>query len=173
MPKFLCFVVLLLSFITTVSYAQQTLNESESKKIESVAKIPVAELQLVKESPQVGKHVMANTDVGSMVLSLLMVLALIIISALILKRFNFTQQQTGQLKVVASLPLGVKERLVVAQVGEQQLVLGVTPQQVTLIKTLEEPIVSNQVGKTSALTGNVLAFLQKNNFNNKSNNKSL
>ncbi|MBL4900001.1 MAG: flagellar biosynthetic protein FliO [Colwellia sp.] len=110
---------------------------------------------------------MANTDVGSMILSLLMVLALIFISALILKRFNFTQKNTGQLKVIASLSLGVKERLIVVQVGEQQLVLGVTSQQITLIKSLEEPITSNQPENTSALTGNVLAFLQKNNFNNK------
>jgi flagellar protein FliO/FliZ len=108
---------------------------------------------------------MANTDAGSMILSLLMVLALIGISAFVLKRFNVTQQQTGQLKIIASLSLGVKERLVVAQIGDQQLVLGVTSQQITLIKSLEEPIDSNGPEKTSALTENIVGFLKKTNFN--------
>lgn len=160
-----CLAVLLLFFMTTISYAQQELSENEKAK--QTAETSVADPLVVKSPPEVGKHVMANTDASSMILSLLMVLALIFISALVLKRFNFTQQQSGQLKVIASLSLGVKERLIVAQVGEQQLVLGVTPQQITLIKSLEEPIVSNQPENSSALTGNVLAFLQKNNFNGK------
>lgn len=157
--------VLLLIALTTISNAQEVLEENKNAK--QVMETSIAETTVVNKAPEVGKHVMANTDAGSMILSLLMVLALIFISALVLKRFNFTQQNTGQLKVVASLSLGVKERLIVAQVGEQQLVLGVTPQQITLIKSLEEPIVSSQPDKTSALSGNVLAFLQKNNFNNK------
>jgi len=166
MSKFLrSLVVLLLVSLTSTSYAQQVHDNNENTK--QAVETSIAEAVVVKQAPEVGKHVMANTDAGSMILSLLMVLALIFISALVLKRFNFTQQNSGQLKVVASLSLGVKERLVVAQVGEQQLVLGVTPQQITLIKSLEEPIVASQPEKASALTGNVLAFLQKNNFNTK------
>lgn len=157
--------LLLVSFSTTL-YAKQALEEKVNS--EQMAEVPVVEPSLDKPAPEVGKHVMATTDAGSMILSLLMVLALIFISALLLKRFNFTQQNSGQMKVISSLSLGVKERLVVAQVGEQQLVLGVTSQQITLIKSLEEPITANQPENTSALTGNILAFLQKNNFNNKS-----
>lgn len=166
MTKFLCSsAILLLCFLTTISYAQEELIENE--KTNPLAARPVADQLPVEQDPEVGKHVMANTDAGSMILSLLMVLALIGISAFVLKRFNVTQQHNGQLKVVASLSLGVKERLVVAQVGEQQLVLGVTAQQITLIKSLEEPIDSSNVGNTSALTGNVLAFFKKTNFNTK------
>ncbi|PCI56615.1 MAG: flagellar biosynthetic protein FliO [Gammaproteobacteria bacterium] len=162
MPNFLCtFTILLLFFITSTSYAQGELDEN--KIVKQAAEILVADPLLVKSPPEVGKHVMANTDVGSMILSLLMVLALIGISAFVLKRFNVTQQNAGQLKVVASLSLGVKERLVVAQVGDQQLVLGVTSQQITLIKSLEKPI-SSQPETSSVLTGNVLAFLKKTNF---------
>lgn len=156
---------LLLLCLTAVSHAQQDLGENELSK--QSTQTSVAEQIIDEPSPKVGKHVMANTDAGSMILSLLMVLALIGVSAYVLKRFNVTQQQSGQLKVVASLSLGVKERIVVAQVGEEQLVLGVTPQQITLIKSLEEPIETSQSDKASALTGNVLAFLQKNNINTK------
>ncbi len=34
------------------------------------------------------------------------------------------------MRVIASLPVGYKEKLLVVKVGEQQLLLGVTPQQV-------------------------------------------
>lgn len=109
-------------------------------------------------TPEVGKHVMANMDAGSMILSLLMVLALIIICALVLKRFNLTQQGVSQLKVVTSLSLGAKERVVVIQAGEQQLLLGVTAQQVTLIERLEEPL-ATQTLKAAELPKSLLSFL--------------
>ena len=160
MTKPLCtLAILLLCFLTTMSYAQQNVDESD--KAEETTVISVADPVIATKAPEVGKHVMANTDAGSMILSLLMVLALIFISALVLKKFNFTRQQSEQLKVVASLSLGVKERLVVAQIGEQQLVLGITPQQITLIKSLEEPIVPSQPENPSALTGIYLLFYKK------------
>ena len=40
------------------------------------------------EPVEVGKHVTANMDAMSMILSLLMVLAVIVVSAVILKRFS-------------------------------------------------------------------------------------
>jgi len=101
--------VLLFILLTTISNAQEVIEENENAI--QATKTSVAEAVVVKEDPEVGKHVMANTDAGSMILSLLMVLALIFISALVLKRFNFTQQNTGQLKVVASLSLVLKSVL--------------------------------------------------------------
>ena len=114
--------------------------------------------EFVNNTPQVGKHVMANMDAGSMVLSLLMVLALIIICALVLKRFNLTQQGVSQLKVVTSLSLGAKERVVVIQAGDQQLLLGVTAQQVTLIERLAEPL-ATQTLKATELPKGLWSFL--------------
>jgi flagellar protein FliO/FliZ len=111
-----------------------------------------------RKTPEVGKHVMANMDAGSMILSLLMVLALIVLCAFVLKRFNLTQQGVSQLKVVTSLSLGAKERVVVVQAGEQQLLLGVTAQQVTLIERLSEPLPS-QKANTVELPKGVLSFL--------------
>lgn len=113
---------------------------------------------LNNDSPEVGRHVMANMDAGSMILSLLMVLALIVICAFVLKRFNLTQQGVSQLKMVTSLSLGAKERVVVIQAGEQQLLLGVTAQQVTLIERLEKPLVT-QTMKTTELPKSLISFL--------------
>jgi len=121
---------------------------------------PQAELEqgIANRQPEVGKHVMANMDAGSMILSLLMVLVLIIICAFVLKRFNVTQQDVSQLRVVTSLSLGAKERVIVVQMGEQQLLLGVTGQQITLLDKLVEPIVEPTMNKVD-LPKNLLSFL--------------
>lgn len=145
----------LLSFFSLVVCAQQAVDDNS---VTNTA--PTTEV--IEKTPEVGKHVMANMDAGSMILSLLMVLAVIFISAIVLKRFNVVQQNTNQLKMVANLSLGSKERIVVIQVAEQQLVLGVTPQQVTLIDRLDEPLDTSSQSSLP-MAGNVLAFLQKTN----------
>ncbi|WP_241242263.1 flagellar biosynthetic protein FliO [Thalassotalea sp. G2M2-11] len=96
-----------------------------------------------EEAVEVGKHANVNLDAASMIMSLLMVLILIIVSAWLLKKFNLTNNSVAGMKVIANLPLGTKEKLVVVQVGEQQMLLGVSQQQVTLIKTLEQPLEVN------------------------------
>ncbi|AEY02418.1 hypothetical protein GU3_13325 [Oceanimonas sp. GK1] len=45
-----------------------------------------------------------------------------------------------QLRVVTSLALGHKEKLVVVQVGEEQWLLGITPQNINRLGKLEQPL---------------------------------
>jgi flagellar protein FliO/FliZ len=127
---------------------------------ETIAEAATLEQALVNDTPQVGKHVMANMDAGSMILSLLMVLALIIVSAFILKRFNIAQQGTSRLSVVTNLSLGAKERVVVVQVGDKQLLLGVTAQQITLLDTLAEPLIESTTSATDVPLS-IASFLSK------------
>ena len=44
------------------------------------------------------------------------------------------------LRVIEQISLGHKERLVLVKVGDQQMVLGVTPHNVTLLDKLETPL---------------------------------
>ena len=108
-----------------------------------VSKAPTAVDETVTPV-EVGKHVTANMNSMSMIMSLLMVLAVIVISAMILKRFQGVSQSHQGLKIVTSLHLGSKEKVVVVQAGDKQLLLGVTAQQITLLETLDEPLVSNK-----------------------------
>ncbi|KGJ97030.1 flagellar biosynthetic protein FliO [Colwellia psychrerythraea] len=143
---------------TTNSIAGQNI-VTENSSGQNVAITEVIEQESTAEnSPQVGKHVRSNMNAGSMILSLLMVLALIIICAFVLKRFKFTQQGISQLKVITSLSLGTKERIMVVQVGEQQLLLGVTAGKITLLDKLSEPLVSQNI-TTGDLPKNILSFL--------------
>lgn len=77
---------------------------------------------------------------ASMLGGLILVLLLILALAYLLRRFNLVPTTNGVLKTIAVTSLGQKERLVLVQVGEQQYLLGVSSQQVSLIDKLAEPI---------------------------------
>ncbi len=49
-----------------------------------------------------------------------------------------------QLKVIASVAMSTRERLVLVQAGEQQLLLGVAPGRVNLIQAFDQPIIIPQ-----------------------------
>ncbi|MHB1203680.1 MAG: flagellar biosynthetic protein FliO [Acidithiobacillus sp.] len=61
--------------------------------------------------------------------------------------------QRGALHIVASLPLGARERLLLIQMGEQQLLLGVTPAGITLLHTLEAALPEAQVSPPAPFAG--------------------
>jgi len=72
------------------------------------------------------------------ILMLLMVLALIPLVLWAMKRLQ-TIRPAGaprQLEIVAQLPLGPRERVVMVRVKDRVLVLGATTQQVTLLQDL-------------------------------------
>lgn len=53
------------------------------------------------------------------------------------------------LRVVASLPVGQRERVVVVQVGQRQLMLGVAPGRVALLQELGESLPVGSRGQTA------------------------
>ena len=73
---------------------------------------------------------------------LVLVVAAIFCFAWLLKRLKLTQHsQHGLLKVVAGLPLGTRDRIIVLQVGKEQLLLGLSPGRIEKLHTLVEPLV--------------------------------
>ncbi|SFX22345.1 flagellar biosynthetic protein FliO [Marinospirillum alkaliphilum] len=82
----------------------------------------------------------AATQIG---LGLLVVLLLLFFLAWLVRRLNLVpgaMGAAGGMKVLAVLPLSNRERLILVQVGSEQLLLGVTQQQINLIHRLEEPL---------------------------------
>ena len=45
-----------------------------------------------------------------------------------------------QIKIITAVPLGTKEKLVLIEAGNKQMLLGVTQHQINLIKELDEPL---------------------------------
>jgi flagellar protein FliO/FliZ len=79
---------------------------------------------------------------GNMVkitLSLLLVLAAIVAIAWLLKRLNLVQQGRGNLlRVIGSVAIGQRERVVLVEVGDTWLLVGVGPGQIRTLHTLEK-----------------------------------
>ena len=92
-------------------------------------------------SPAIGQHAAQSPGLGGAVLALVAVLALIVGLAWLLKRLPGSGLRSNdQLRVLTSLAVGQRERLVVVQVGQQQLLLGVTAQGIQTLHTLTEPL---------------------------------
>ena len=82
-------------------------------------------------------------------LGLLLVLAIIVLLAWLIKRTNrFQATANGEMKIIAGLPLGPRERAILLQVGEQQILVGVTAQHVQTLHVLETPINTEQTKRT-------------------------
>jgi flagellar protein FliO/FliZ len=86
------------------------------------------------------------TSIVSIFLSLLLVVGVIFMLAFLMRRFNVTPGGTGQLKVVASIMAGTKERVMVIQVGDEQHLLGVTSQNINHLAKLETPLDTPSAG---------------------------
>lgn len=82
------------------------------------------------------------TTLVRMIIGLAVVVAAIIGLAWFLRRVGgVTGQRLGdQLQVIGGLTVGQRERVVLLQVGEQQLLLGVAPGRVQTLHVLEQPL---------------------------------
>lgn len=108
-----------------------------------------------KEIADVQKQLSAASEasMGNLVevtLGLLTVLALIFVIAWLVKRYGaFNASAGGNLRIVGGLSLGQRERVMLVQVGEKQILLGVAPGRVETLYVLEEPIEVTAADQTS------------------------
>ena len=92
----------------------------------------------------------ASVNLAQITLSLLLVVSLLIGASVLFKKFGLNRVINGgtlPIKVIGSTSLGTNQRLVVIEVGDQWIVLGVTPQQITTITSLpkqETPVGTTQ-----------------------------
>ncbi|MDB5984200.1 MAG: flagellar assembly protein FliO [Pseudomonas sp.] len=76
-----------------------------------------------------------------LVLGLLLVLGLIFGLAWLLRRVQSAGPRQGQLiELLSTRALGARDRLVLVQVGNEQILLGVTPGRITPLHVLKEPV---------------------------------
>lgn len=91
-----------------------------------------------------------GVDVSSLlrlIIGLVVVIAAVVALAWFLRRFSgITQNADGQLRVLGGLAVGQRERIVLVQVGEEQLLVGVAPGRVQTLHVLEQPLAGLQDG---------------------------
>jgi flagellar protein FliO/FliZ len=86
-------------------------------------------------------------------LGLFVVLACIAFLAWLLRRTGrFQTTANGEMKIITSLALGPRERAVLLQVGEQQILVGVTSQHVQTLHILETPVSTTTIKNNSNTT---------------------
>ncbi|WP_374960812.1 flagellar biosynthetic protein FliO [Spongiibacter tropicus] len=101
----------------------------------------------------------AGDDVIGMLGSLLLMAALLFAGLWFLRRLRGLQrpQQAG-VAVVSQIPLGMKEKLLVLQVGEERLLVGCTPASMQTLHRWDAEALPEQ---TIAATGDFAALLKK------------
>jgi len=86
----------------------------------------------------------SSGSIVQIIFSLLLVLAAIVLVAWLLKRMNVAQQGQGNLlKVLGGTSIGQRERIVLVEVKDTWLVVGVGPGQIRTLHTIPKPEESN------------------------------
>lgn len=82
-----------------------------------------------------------SAQLGQLLLGLALVIVLIFVLAWIARRVqNITPKGGKVIQIVASQALGPKDRLLLVQVGEEQILLGLTVGRITPLHVLKEPV---------------------------------
>lgn len=100
----------------------------------------IAILGVAVSLPAAATSIAQPPDFLRMIISLVIVLAVIFLLAFVVKKLRITPHSQKHLKSIAHLSIGPKERVVVVEVNGEQLLLGVTSQNVNLLHKLEKPI---------------------------------
>lgn len=85
--------------------------------------------------------VMAGESVLSVVLSLILVVAIIFLLAWAMRRMGGTAFKSHSfLKILGGVSMGARERIVLVQVGDEQILLGVAPGRIQTLHKLDKPL---------------------------------
>jgi len=80
-------------------------------------------------------------QLAQLVFGLLLVLGLIFFLAWLLRRFQHATPNSGQvIELIGSKALGPRDRLLLVQVGEEQILLGISPGRITPLHVMNTPV---------------------------------
>ncbi|SDO25389.1 flagellar biosynthetic protein FliO [Pseudomonas jinjuensis] len=83
----------------------------------------------------------AGTQLMQLLFGLVLVVALIFLLAWLLRRVQQVTPRGNQvIRVLSTQPLGPRDRLVLVQVGKEQILLGLTPGRITPLHVMQEPV---------------------------------
>ncbi len=97
--------------------------------------LPTIAVAATESAPSAGAQLLR------LVAGLIFVLALVFVLSRLLPRLGGRGLTGGRgFRVVASLPVGQRERVVLLEVGNRQVMLGVAPGRVNTLHVLDEPV---------------------------------
>ena len=129
--NYFLFSIVLVFFVSPACIAQSSTHQASSVVTDSL------------------KKTASNTPVeslGPMLLGLIGILAIIFLLAGLLKKFTSFNLSSSQIKVLECQRIGAKEKLIVVNVQNKHLLLGVTPQNISHLCDLDNPPESKPSG---------------------------
>lgn len=91
--------------------------------------------------PQAAPGFAGAGQVGKMIAGLLLMIVMIIGLAALLKRVNgFQRNLPGAIRIVSVTSIGARERLLLVEIGGQQLLVGSAPGRVQTLLVLDQPL---------------------------------
>ena len=138
------FTVLSLLFFTLSCFAQTAVEKTIEKPAPALRQAP-------------------DLNIATTLASLLLVIAIIVFLAWLLKRMRVAgiSGNDSGLKVITQLAVGQRERVVLLQVGEEQMLVGITQHNISLLSKLDKPL--NMDESPSRDFASQLSKLMKNN----------
>lgn len=110
-----------------------------------------------KSIPSLSNEPIGVANYLQMFLGLFLVVALIFGMAWFMRRMgNVSGMSAGDLKVLGGVSVGQRERIVLIQAGDTQLLVGVAPGEVRTLHVMDEPIVKqdpSSKNNSTAVTG--------------------
>lgn len=104
-----------------------------------------AQAEADKAATDVGSSLFTGDYLLQVVGSFFLVICVLLAVMLLLKRFNTVgTSKGGYIEILASAPLGQRERAVLLQVGDEQILVGVAPGNVTALHHISHPVSSSE-----------------------------
>ncbi len=95
----------------------------------------------VTEGPPVPPSPLGGETILQVLMGLGLVLVAVVFCAWLMRRLLRIQPgANGQMRILGGLSMGTRERVVLLEVGETQLLLGVAPGRIETLHVLEQPI---------------------------------
>lgn len=105
----------------------------------------------------------AEMNIATTLAALVLVVVVILGLAWLLKRMKLPGIQGGDstMKIIRQLPVGQRERIVLLQVGDEQMLVGITPQNISLISKLEHPLPAGEGAGGGEFASHLTNLLRK------------
>jgi flagellar protein FliO/FliZ len=110
-----------------------------------------------------GTPIVGGGDVVSLFVSMLLIIAVIVVLGWLYSRSRFIGGGSGDaIQIVASRALGAKERLLVVEVADQQLLVGMTASGVQTLHVFDKPIqIKNPTAEAGGFAGRLRNAFQE------------
>lgn len=164
-------ILLLLCLFVQPVFAQESQSPTVAETATAVQSS--ASVSSAVNSPTYYSTTASNNKVGSgshllsVTMALLFIVILIMAVSWFIRRFGQgVLANTSHMKIVATMPLGTRERVMLVEIGGQQLLLGVTATQINTLHVFPEPVIiasQNQAVPVSEFSRKLMSILQQKN----------